>query len=96
MKEINVLVTGAAGQIGYALLPRLVSGETFGNDVVVNLRLVEIPQVIEKLTGTIMELPSGPLGLAFGIEHRKEEGKYDPDAFIAAGLSLFSISFVNS
>jgi hypothetical protein len=26
------------------------------------------------------------LGLAFGIEHRKEEGKYDPDAFIAAGL----------
>ena len=56
MKEINVLVTGAAGQIGYALLPRLVSGETFGNDVLVNLRLVEIPQVIEKLTGTIMEL----------------------------------------
>ena len=39
------------------------------------------------VTGTVMELPSGPLGLAFGIEHRKEEGKYDPDAFIAAGLS---------
>ena len=39
------------------------------------------------VSGTIMELPSGPLGLAFGIEHRKEEGKYDPDAFIAAGLS---------
>ena len=30
MKEINVLVTGAAGQIGYALLTRLASGETFG------------------------------------------------------------------
>ncbi|MEC8168804.1 MAG: malate dehydrogenase [Pseudomonadota bacterium] len=56
MKEINVLVTGAAGQIGYALLPRLASGETFGSDVVVNLRLVEIPQVVEKLNGTIMEL----------------------------------------
>ena len=56
MKEINVLVTGAAGQIGYALLPRLASGETFGSDVLVNLRLVEIPQVVEKLTGTIMEL----------------------------------------
>ena len=47
MKEINVLVTGAAGQIGYALLPRLASGETFGSDVIVNLRLVEIPQVVE-------------------------------------------------
>ena len=32
MKEINVLVTGAAGQIGYALLTRLASGETFGKD----------------------------------------------------------------
>lgn len=55
-KEINVLVTGAAGQIGYALLPRLASGETFGDDTIVNLRLVEIPQVVEKLKGTIMEL----------------------------------------
>ena len=56
MKEINVLVTGAAGQIGYALLPRLASGETFGSNVIVNLRLVEIPEVVEKLNGTIMEL----------------------------------------
>ena len=55
-KEINVLVTGAAGQIGYALLPRLASGEAFGGDTIVNLRLVEIPQVVEKLKGTIMEL----------------------------------------
>ena len=45
MKEVNVLVTGAAGQIGYALLTRLASGETFGSDVKVNLNLVEVPQV---------------------------------------------------
>ena len=56
MKEINVAVTGAAGQIAYSLLPRLVSGETFGADVRVNLRLIEIPQVVDKLEGTIMEL----------------------------------------
>ena len=56
MYKRQVLVTGAAGQIGYALLPRLASGETFGSDVIVNLRLVEIPQVVEKLNGTIMEL----------------------------------------
>ena len=56
MKEINVAVTGGAGQIAYSLLPRLVSGETFGIDTKVNLRLIEIPQVVDKLEGTIMEL----------------------------------------
>lgn len=56
MKEINVAVTGGAGQIAYSLLPRLISGETFGEDTKVNLRLVEIPQVVDKLEGTIMEL----------------------------------------
>ena len=54
MKEINVAVTGGAGQIAYSLLPRLVSGETFGPDTKVNLRLIEIPQVVDKLQGTIM------------------------------------------
>ena len=56
MKEINVAVTGGAGQIAYSLLPRLVGGETFGSDTKVNLRLIEIPQVVDKLQGTIMEL----------------------------------------
>ena len=56
MKEINVAVTGGAGQIAYSLLPRLVSGETFGSDTKVNLRLIEIPQVVDKLQGTTMEL----------------------------------------
>ncbi len=56
MKEINVAVTGGAGQISYSLLPRLISGETFGPDTKVNLRLVEIPQVVDKLEGMIMEL----------------------------------------
>ena len=49
MKEINVAVTGGAGQIAYSLLPRLISGETFGADIKVNLRLIEIPQVVENL-----------------------------------------------
>ena len=56
MKKINVLVTGAAGQIGYALLTRLASGETFGKDTKVNLNLVEVPQVVSKLEGSKMEL----------------------------------------
>ena len=56
MKEINGLVTGAAGQIGYALLTSLASGETFGKDTKVNLNLVEVPQVVSKLEGSRMEL----------------------------------------
>ena len=56
MREINVAVTGGAGQIAYSLLPRLISGETFGEDTKVNLRLIEIPQVLEKLEGIVMEL----------------------------------------
>ena len=56
MKEVNVLVTGAAGQIGYALLTRLASGETFGEDTLVNLNLVEVPQVVSRLEGSKMEL----------------------------------------
>ena len=46
----------AAGQIGYALLTRLASGETFGKDTKVNLNLVEVPQVVSKLEGSRMEL----------------------------------------
>ena len=56
MKEKNVLVTGAAGQISYSLLPRLISGETFGPNRKVNLKLVEIPPVLDKLQGTVLEL----------------------------------------
>ena len=56
MKEINVTITGAAGQIAYSLLPRLISGETYGENTKVNLKMVEIPQVVERLEGTIMEL----------------------------------------
>ena len=56
MKNITVTVTGAAGQIGYSLVPRLLSGEIFGYDTKVNLQLVEIEAVLPRLHGTIMEL----------------------------------------
>ena len=51
-KSIKVVVTGAAGQIAYSLIPRLVDGKTFG-DKIVNLALVEIPQVVDKLEGLV-------------------------------------------
>lgn len=53
---IKVAVTGAAGQIGYSLLPRIASGSMFGPDQPVELRLIEIPQAMKPLEGVVMEL----------------------------------------
>lgn len=53
---IKIAVTGAAGQIGYALLPRIASGSMFGPDQPVELQLIEIPQGMKALEGVVMEL----------------------------------------
>ncbi|QDT65830.1 malate dehydrogenase [Calycomorphotria hydatis] len=53
---IRVAVTGAAGQIGYALIFRLASGEIFGPDQPVILHLIELPQALGALDGVEMEL----------------------------------------
>ncbi len=53
---IQIAITGAAGQIGYALLFRIASGAVFGPDQPVVLRLIEIPPAIEALQGVVMEL----------------------------------------
>jgi len=53
---ITVSVTGAAGQIGYALLFRIASGSVFGPDQPVNLRLIEIEPGMAALEGVMMEL----------------------------------------
>jgi malate dehydrogenase len=52
----TVTVTGAAGQIGYALLFRIASGQMLGPDEKVNLRLLEIPDAVKAAEGTAMEL----------------------------------------
>ncbi|MCG3210304.1 MAG: malate dehydrogenase [Anaerolineae bacterium] len=55
-KVVKVAVTGAAGQIGYAMLFRLASGEIFGPDTRVALSLLEITPVLKALDGVVMEL----------------------------------------
>ena len=55
-KSVKVAVTGAAGQIGYALLFRIASGQMFGSDVNVELQLLELPQALGALKGVAMEL----------------------------------------
>ncbi len=53
---IKVAVTGAAGQIGYALLFRIASGQMFGPDQPLMLHLIEIPDALGALDGVVMEL----------------------------------------
>jgi malate dehydrogenase len=65
---VNVTVTGAAGQIGYALLFRIASGQLLGADVPVKLRLLEIPQAVKAAEGTAMELDDGAFPLLSGID----------------------------
>ncbi|WP_235001721.1 malate dehydrogenase [Arcanobacterium ihumii] len=55
-KPVTVTVTGAAGNIGYALLFRIASGALLGADVPVRLNLLEIPQAVSAAEGTAMEL----------------------------------------
>ncbi|MDI2126768.1 malate dehydrogenase [Yinghuangia seranimata] len=65
---VNVTVTGAAGQIGYALLFRIASGHLLGPDVPVKLRLLEIPQAVKAAEGTAMELDDCAFPLLAGID----------------------------
>ncbi|MCQ8189232.1 malate dehydrogenase [Streptomyces rugosispiralis] len=65
---VTVTVTGAAGQIGYALLFRIASGQLLGADVPVKLRLLEIPQGLKAAEGTAMELDDCAFPLLQGID----------------------------
>ncbi|WP_219416336.1 malate dehydrogenase [Pseudonocardia nigra] len=65
---VTVTVTGAAGQIGYALLFRIASGQLLGPDTPVRLRLLEIPQAVKAAEGTAMELDDCAFPLLSGID----------------------------
>jgi len=56
MKKVKIAVTGAAGQIGYALIFRIASGEMFGQETQVELNLLELESALPKLGGVLMEV----------------------------------------
>jgi malate dehydrogenase len=66
--SVKVTVTGAAGQIGYALLFRIASGAMLGADTAVALRLLEIPAALKAAEGTAMELDDCAFPLLEAIE----------------------------
>jgi malate dehydrogenase len=65
---VKVSVTGAAGQIGYALLFRIASGQLLGPDTPVHLSLLEIPQAVKAAEGTAMELDDCAFELLAGVD----------------------------
>jgi malate dehydrogenase len=65
---VKVTVTGAAGQIGYALLFRIASGHLLGDGVPVHLNLLEIPDAVKAAEGTAMELDDCAFPLLAGID----------------------------
>jgi malate dehydrogenase len=67
-RPLHVTVTGAAGQIGYALVHRIASGQLLGPDQPVVLRLLEIEPAMKALDGVVMELEDGAHPMLEGIE----------------------------
>src|SRR4051794_34338689 len=81
---IRVTVTGAAGNIGYALLFRIAAGEMLGSDTPVHLNLLEIPQAVQAAEGTAMELDDCAFPLLAGMDIHDDAGQ----AFEGANICL--------
>jgi malate dehydrogenase len=78
MTPVKVTVTGAAGQIGYALLFRIASGQLLGGDTPLHLRLLEIPDAVKAAEGTAMELEDCAFPLLAGIDiHDDPEAAFE-------------------
>jgi malate dehydrogenase len=67
-KIMKICVTGAAGNVGTSLIPMLASGEVFGNDVKVHLKLLDVPAHEHTLKGMQLELQDGAYPLLYGVE----------------------------
>jgi malate dehydrogenase len=74
-KPVQVAVTGAAGQIGYALLFRIASGQLLGPNTPVHLSMLEIPQALKAAEGTAMELDDCAFPLLAGIDITDDPNK---------------------
>jgi malate dehydrogenase len=81
---VKITVTGAAGQIGYALLFRIASGAMLGADTPVSLRLLDIPQAVKAAEGVALELDDGAFPLLQGVDVFDDAGA----AFEGANIAL--------
>jgi malate dehydrogenase len=81
---VRVAVTGAAGQIGYAILFRIASGQLLGADTSVHLSLLEIPDALKAVEGTAMELDDCAFPLLTGVDISDDPNK----AFDGVNIAL--------
>jgi malate dehydrogenase len=81
---VRVTVTGAAGQIGYAIVFRIASGQLLGPDQPIDLRLLEIPQAMGALEGVAMELVDCAFPLLAGLDLHD----HPADAFDGSNVAL--------
>jgi malate dehydrogenase len=72
---VRVAVTGAAGQIGYAILFRIASGQLLGSETPVHLSLLEIPDAVRAAEGTAMELQDCAFPLLAGVDITADPNK---------------------
>lgn len=84
---LRVLITGAAGQIGYSLIPLLCDGKAFGDQQSIILHLLEVPQAEQALEGVAMEIVDGAYPLVEGIVSTVDtaQGFQDVDVAILVG-----------
>jgi malate dehydrogenase len=82
--HVKVAITGAAGQIGYALVFRIASGEMFGPDTTVDLQLLELEAALPALEGVAMELDDCAFPLLKGIVRTSDANQ----AFAGANWAL--------
>ncbi|ETO21175.1 malate dehydrogenase, partial [Reticulomyxa filosa] len=66
-KPLRVVITGAAGQVGYALIPLFASGQVLGTDQPLILTLLEIPSALKALSGVAMEIEDGAYPLVEAV-----------------------------
>jgi malate dehydrogenase len=81
---VRVAVTGAAGQIGYAILFRIASGQLLGPDTSIHLSLLEIPDALKAVEGTAMELDDCAFPLLAGVDIAADPNQ----AFDGANVAL--------
>ena len=81
---VRVAVTGAAGQIGYAILFRIASGQLLGPDTPVHLSLLEIPAALKAVEGTAMEIDDCAFPLVAGVDIADDPNR----AFDGANVAL--------
>lgn len=83
---IRVAITGAAGNIGYALAFRIASGEVFGKNQPVHLHLIEVPPVMKSLTGVEMEMDDCAFSTLAGVS--RFDSDHLEDAFAGCNWVL--------